>query len=149
MHRYPLYGLDDVRDACGVGFIADRRARASNRLLRLAVECLHNLDHRGALSADGTGDGAGIMTRLPYRILERDLRANDLDVPSRMALGLVMVFLPQGDAAAGRQIVEDAISQGGDPTAHVASGPGGAHGALRDRPRDGSDHHPSDRRRSR
>jgi glutamate synthase domain-containing protein 2/glutamate synthase domain-containing protein 1/glutamate synthase domain-containing protein 3 len=80
-------------------------------MLRRAVECLHNLDHRGALSADGTGDGAGIMTRLPYRILERELRAHDIDVPSRMALGLFMVFLPREGEASGRRLVEDAISR--------------------------------------
>ena len=104
MGPYPLYDTADGRDACGVGFIADRRVVASNRLLRLAIECLHNLDHRGALSADGTGDGAGIMTRLPYRILQRELRASGVDVPSRMALGLVMVFLPREGEAAGRRI---------------------------------------------
>ena len=113
MGRYPLYEAADGRDACGVGFIADRRVVASNRLLRLAVECLHNLDHRGALSADGTGDGAGIMTRLPYRILERELRASGVDVPPRMALGLVMVFLPREGEAAGRRLVEEALAREG------------------------------------
>ena len=59
-------------------------------MLRRAVECLHNLDHRGALSADGTGDGAGIMrghadltTAPPRHLLDRGscpthLRLEDL-----------------------------------------------------------------------
>ncbi len=62
------------RDACGVGFIADLQRRPGRRVLEHALEALSNLAHRGAVSADGlTGDGAGILTQLPYRILQREL----------------------------------------------------------------------------
>lgn len=100
--RWPLVDPSVTRDACGVGFIADRHGRSTHRLLRTAVTCLHNLDHRGARSADGTGDGAGIMTRLPYRLLARELHAAGLPVPDPLSLGVVMVFLPPGHEEAAR-----------------------------------------------
>ncbi|MEE9582922.1 MAG: glutamate synthase large subunit [Acidimicrobiia bacterium] len=106
---YPLYDPLDARDACGVGFVADRSATASHALVRLGIECLHNLDHRGAKSADGTGDGAGVMTRIPYRIIERDLVAAGIEPPPRHALGVVMVFHSQGGSDRGRRIVADAL----------------------------------------
>jgi glutamate synthase (ferredoxin) len=110
---YPLYDATDVRDACGVGFISSRRAEASHRLVRLAVLCLHNLDHRGAKSADGTGDGAGMMTRIPYRVIERELASADIESPPRMALGLVMAFFPIGGVDESRRVIADALQAEG------------------------------------
>ncbi|MDJ0960264.1 MAG: glutamate synthase large subunit [Acidimicrobiia bacterium] len=113
MQTWPLYDPNDFRDACGVGFIADRHGARSHRLTRLAVDCLHNLDHRGAKSADGTGDGAGLMTRLPYRILARDLRASGISVPDDGRLAAIMTFLPPDNADACRKAVELAVAAEG------------------------------------
>ncbi len=104
-----LYDPTDVRDACGVGFIADRRGFGSHRLVRTAVDCLHNLDHRGARSADGTGDGAGIMTRIPHRMLTRDLVARSLTPPPPGSLGVLMVFLPPGKEHQARNHINVAL----------------------------------------
>ena len=113
MNRYPLYEPMMHHDACGVGFIADRSALASHRIVRLGVDCLHNLDHRGARSADGTGDGAGMMTRIPYRLIERDLVAAAKRVPPRDRIGLVMAFLPRPGRTAARAVIEQALSENG------------------------------------
>jgi len=110
MNQFPLYDPLQHHDACGVGFIADRSSIKSHRIVRLGVECLHNLDHRGARSADGTGDGAGVMTRIPFRIIERDLAAAGLAVPSRDRLGLVMTFLPRGESDGPKAVVEEALN---------------------------------------
>ncbi len=104
-----LYDPSDVRDACGVGFIADRHGWVSHRLVRTAVECLHNLDHRGARSADGTGDGAGIMTRIPYRMLARELETRSITAPPRGSLGVLMVFLPPGREHQARNHINVAL----------------------------------------
>ena len=114
MHeRLPLYDPTAFRDACGVGFIADRSAERSHRLTRLAVNCLHNLDHRGAKSADGTGDGAGMMTRIPHRILARDLTAAGITAPEYGRLGVMMTFLPRDDTDGCRKDVELAVAEAG------------------------------------
>jgi glutamate synthase (ferredoxin) len=113
VNGFPLYNPLQHHDACGVGFIADRNAVASHRIVRLGVQCLHALDHRGARSADGTGDGAGIMTRLPYRLLERELRAHGIEVPSRDRMGVVMAFLPKGSVDDSKLVIETALEANG------------------------------------
>ena len=100
------------RDACGVGFIAARSLEPSYRLTRLAVECLKRLDHRGARAADGTGDGAGLMTQIPYRLIERELATRGLEV-ERESLGIVMCFIPALDAAVSRNVVGEALEAEG------------------------------------
>ena len=50
------------KDACGVGFIASRNIPPTHGMTLKVLECLANLDHRGAKFADGTGDGAGVLT---------------------------------------------------------------------------------------
>ena len=111
--RFPLYDPNIQHDACGVGFVAARSTEASHRIVKLGVTCLHNLDHRGARSADGTGDGAGMMTRIPYRLLERELRAIGIAAPQRERLGLVMAFLPRSDTGEARSTIEAALSDNG------------------------------------
>jgi glutamate synthase (ferredoxin) len=113
VNGYPLYNPLQHHDACGVGFIADRNTVASHRIVRLGVQCLHALDHRGARSADGTGDGAGMMTRIPYRLLERELKANGIEVPHRERTGVVMAFLPQNGIEEARRIIADALEDNG------------------------------------
>ena len=109
---HPLLDPGYDRDACGVGFIASRNRVPSYRLTRLAVECLRRLDHRGAQAADGTGDGAGLLTQIPYRLLERELGARGLSVDPTQ-LGVVMCFLPPVDPAVSRTVVTRAVEAEG------------------------------------
>ncbi|MDE0674296.1 MAG: glutamate synthase large subunit [Acidimicrobiia bacterium] len=100
-------------DACGVGLIAARDRRPSHRMTRFAVECLVRLDHRGAKVADGTGDGAGLLTQIPHRLLSRYLRSVGVAPPDR--LGVVMAFLPGEDPRAGERVVAEGLSAEGLP----------------------------------
>ena len=55
-----LYAPNQEHDACGVGFVANIKGRASHALVQQALLILYNLDHRGAVGADPLcGDGAG------------------------------------------------------------------------------------------
>ena len=110
MDAFPLYDPAFEHEACGVGFIASRDTAASFRMTRLAVECLVRLDHRGARAADGTGDGAGILTQLPYRLLDRELLSLRLPLVDHTRLGLVMAFLPPGREETARNIVESSLT---------------------------------------
>ncbi len=61
------------RDACGVGFIASLRGEATHGYLQTALAALRAMEHRGACAADGeTGDGAGLMTDIPWDFLGYD-----------------------------------------------------------------------------
>jgi len=56
----PLPWLTEERDACGVGFIADRRGRASHDLVTQALAALACLEHRGVVVRIGIrGMGRG------------------------------------------------------------------------------------------
>ena len=51
----PKQGLYDPwyeHDSCGVGFVVDIKGRASNKILRQAIQILKNLDHRGAAGSE-------------------------------------------------------------------------------------------------
>src|SRR4051794_22437640 len=69
-----LYRPWHEHDACGVGFVADTTGARSHRILATAIECVTNLTHRGAVSADlRTGDGAGVTTQIPYGLFRAAL----------------------------------------------------------------------------
>ena len=57
------------KDSCGVGFIASRNIPPTHGMTLKVLECLANLDHRGAKFADGTGDGAGVLTEIPFELI--------------------------------------------------------------------------------
>ena len=113
-HPSPLYQPTHEHDACGVGFIADLHGRASASILDRAIEGLENLAHRGAIDADAvTGDGAGVLTEIPHRLLARHLEAEGVPAPPPGDLGVGMVFLPRMETKAkqaGREIIEQALA---------------------------------------
>ncbi|MDQ3810202.1 MAG: glutamate synthase large subunit, partial [Chloroflexota bacterium] len=108
-------GLYDPRfehDACGVGFVARLSGQPAHDIVAKAVEAVANLSHRGAVAADGkSGDGSGVLTQVPRRLLVREaerlglarLDAGDL-------LGVGMFFLPPGG---GEDVVETALASAG------------------------------------
>jgi glutamate synthase domain-containing protein 2/glutamate synthase domain-containing protein 1/glutamate synthase domain-containing protein 3 len=108
----PFFDPGPDRDACGVGFIAALDRVPSYRMTRLAVECLERLDHRGARAADGTGDGAGLLTQIPARLIARELAGHGFDLPADR-LGIVMCFLSPTEAAASRSVVTQALEAEG------------------------------------
>ncbi|EKP94193.1 glutamate synthase-related protein [Thermaerobacter subterraneus] len=90
-------------DACGVGFIATLSGRPDPSLVKLGLEALHRLRHRGGVAADGiTGDGAGVMTEIPRRLLARELAGRGLRLPAGDLFALAACFLPRDPAAAAR-----------------------------------------------
>ncbi|MBD2465324.1 glutamate synthase large subunit [Oscillatoria sp. FACHB-1407] len=106
--------LVEERDACGVGFIADQQGRTSHMLVAKALSALTCLEHRGACSADqDSGDGAGLMTALPWELLGEWLAAQGIERPAQAGVG--MVFLPQSESAAAiaRQLFNQAIEAAG------------------------------------
>ena len=114
-------GLYDPRfehDACGIGFIARTDRARSHEVLKLALEALCNLEHRGGTDADGkSGDGAGILTQLPYDLLVAELRELSITPPPIGDLGLAQCFLPVDVAQSqiARRLIEQALQQAGIP----------------------------------
>src|SRR5260221_10125037 len=62
--------LPAYRAACGMGFVATPAQPASHRVVELATGALARLAHRGGMDSDGkSGDGAGLLVQVPYRLL--------------------------------------------------------------------------------
>jgi glutamate synthase (ferredoxin) len=105
--------LVEERDACGVGFIADRYGRASHDLVAKALSAATCMEHRGGCSADrDSGDGAGLMTAIPWDLFTGWLESQAITPPPMSAMGVGMVFLPQAeaDAAIAREIITQALA---------------------------------------
>ena len=108
--------LVEERDACGVGFIAYQDGRTSNKIIVQALKALGCMEHRGGCSADrDSGDGAGIMTSLPHKILANWFAQQGIEQPPAEAYGVGMVFLPQDAEKINieKQFIEETIKKEG------------------------------------
>ena len=99
----PARGLYDPRfehESCGVGFVCHIKGRASRGIVDDARDINCSMDHRGGIGAEpNTGDGAGILTSLPHRLLARAARADlNCTLPQPGAYGVGNVFLPRDPA---------------------------------------------------
>ena len=96
-----LYSMENERDSCGIGFVANIGGEASHEILERALEVLERMTHRGAESADNkTGDGAGVLMQIPREFYKKTvdcLRDGAFDKPASYGTG--MLFLPGGAAA--------------------------------------------------
>lgn len=119
MHSISQDGLYDPfyeHDACGIGFVVNLRGMSSHTIVRQGIQVLENLVHRGACGCDPeTGDGAGMLVRLPHRFFEEESARLKFELPEAGNYGVGMVFLPQGegDLATCKAIVEHAIADEG------------------------------------
>src|SRR5205807_4158174 len=90
---------------CGVGFIARLGSTGSREVVERALEALLRLSHRGGVDADGrSGDGAGLLTKIPDRFIRHRAREAGIELPASFGLG--MVFLPASAEARTRDVIE-------------------------------------------
>ncbi|MEG4228461.1 glutamate synthase-related protein [Microcoleus sp. N9_B2] len=108
--------LVEERDACGVGFIANQNGKATHSLIQKALPALTCLEHRGGCSADSdSGDGAGLMTAIPWELLDAWFAEQGIVPPARENCGVGMLFLSQDkfQATIARQVVEQVLTDRG------------------------------------
>jgi glutamate synthase domain-containing protein 2/glutamate synthase domain-containing protein 1/glutamate synthase domain-containing protein 3 len=95
----PNMGLYDPQleyDACGVGFLCHIKGTASNRIVLQALQMLENMGHRGACGCEAdSGDGAGIVVRLPDTFFRRKCAELGITLPTLGQYGVANVFLPK------------------------------------------------------
>ncbi len=112
-----LYDPANEHENCGVGFVAHIKGERSHQIVTDAAIMLQQMDHRGACGCESnTGDGAGMLTALPHRFLQR-VALEDLGVtlPQAGQYGTGIVFLPreQDQRDHCRKVVEELISAQG------------------------------------
>src|SRR5436190_21858791 len=107
---FPLYHPTLEHDGCGVGLIADLRGRARRDVVAHGLAALRRLAHRGAPPSLGAVDGCGVLTAIPWPLLERDLGHRFGDGGVR-ALG--MFFVARGEAEAAIKMMEHVLRDAG------------------------------------
>jgi glutamate synthase domain-containing protein 1 len=69
-----LYRPEFEHDACGVGFVARITGQPGHDILQMALQAVSCMKHRSGIDADGlSGDGAGVQTQIPHRLLAGEI----------------------------------------------------------------------------
>ncbi|TSI06858.1 glutamate synthase large subunit [Lysinibacillus sp. BW-2-10] len=111
-HQLPaaqgLYSPTFEHDACGIGFYANIKGRASHDIVVKGLELLCRLDHRAGRGADGkTGDGAGLMVQIPDAFYK--LNCPELPLPQKGDYGVGQLFFTEDLGA--REAIEQKINE--------------------------------------
>ncbi|MBV8256286.1 MAG: glutamate synthase subunit alpha, partial [Actinobacteria bacterium] len=103
-----LYDPAYEHDACGIAAVARLDGVASHETVVRGLTALSNLEHRGASGADAdSGDGAGILLRIPDALFRSEL--GDA-LPRVGSYGVGTFFLPAGG---GEDVVERVVEAEG------------------------------------
>ncbi len=79
--------------------MADLKGQKSHKILKIAIECLVRMNHRGASGAEeATGDGAGILTQIPHNFFARECERLHIILPEPNEYAVGMMFLPNASA---------------------------------------------------
>ncbi|MDP8984090.1 MAG: glutamate synthase large subunit [Pseudomonadota bacterium] len=107
-----LYRSSYERDSCGFGLIASLDDQASHWLVQTAISSLNRLTHRGAIAADGkTGDGCGLLIKMPTRFLREAAAEAGLTLSARFAAGLVFLDPDPRKADNARRVLSAEIER--------------------------------------
>ena len=100
--RQGLYRGEFEHYACGVGLVANLSGEASHEIVVNALTVLKRLMHRGATGNDPeTGDGAGLLMKIPRRFFDRFLPG------ATGAYGIAMIFGGEGEERTIDKVVEN------------------------------------------
>ena len=97
----------EEKDSCGVGFIASRGLPPTHGMTLKILECLSNLDHRGAKFADGTGDGAGVLTEIPYELINAELKERGITLDKEEKIALISCFFDPKEVNESKEIIQN------------------------------------------
>ena len=93
-----LHRWDNESDNCGMGAIALLNGQRDYQTLDHAITSVCNMTHRGAVDADmKTGDGAGVLTQIPYPLFRKAVSAMGKDLQNDSDLAVGVFFLPRSD----------------------------------------------------
>ena len=101
------------KDSCGVGFIASRNIPPTHGMTLKVLECLANLDHRGAKFADGTGDGAGVLTEIPFELLRAELDELNIEQDTNKKIGIISCFFDPKNIDESKDLINFELNNSG------------------------------------
>ncbi len=94
--KHGLYDPANEKESCGVGFVANIKGKPDHQIIVDADHLLRRMEHRGGFGAEpNTGDGAGMLTTLPYDFLRRMAHETfDVELPENGLFCAGNLFLP-------------------------------------------------------
>ncbi|GAB6141480.1 glutamate synthase-related protein [Methylosoma difficile] len=110
-----LYNADLSQDSCGVGFITHKQSLQTHDLLVLSHQALCTIPHRGGMSAEGIGDGAGVNIDLSLTFFRKVTGDNTLELGQ---FGVANFFFPEDHErydAVAQELVERHMAAAGLP----------------------------------
>ncbi|MCK5664157.1 MAG: glutamate synthase large subunit, partial [Thiotrichaceae bacterium] len=110
-----LYNADSSQDSCGVGFITHKQSKQTHDLLNKTHEALCTIPHRGGMSAEGIGDGAGVNIDLSLKFFRKLTEKQDLELGQ---FGVANFFFPEDHShydSAARDLVDAHLKEYGLP----------------------------------
>ena len=99
------------KDSCGVGFIASRNIPPTHGMTLKILECLANLDHRGAKFADGTGDGAGVLTEIPFELIRAELAELNIEHDTNKKIGIISCFFDPKNVDESIELINNELKE--------------------------------------
>ncbi|MCK5355910.1 MAG: glutamate synthase large subunit, partial [Methyloprofundus sp.] len=87
-----LYNAESSHDSCGVGFITHKKSKQTHDLLIKSHEALCTIPHRGGMSAEGIGDGAGVNIDLSLSFFRKITEKPNLELGQ---FGVANFFFPE------------------------------------------------------
>ncbi|MCV6584205.1 MAG: glutamate synthase-related protein [Marinibacterium sp.] len=116
-----LFDPDHEHSACGVGFLTRKDGVQTHDVLTMGHEALCAVPHRGGMSSEGVGDGAGVSVDLSLAFFEK-LTGRSLEAGQ---FGVGNFFLP-GDAGEhdrAAELIETTLQEAGLDTLLVRDMP--------------------------
>ncbi|MDB5289397.1 MAG: gltB 2 [Phycisphaerales bacterium] len=99
----PAQGLYDPRhehDACGVGFVCHIKGQPSHEIVSNALQMLENMNHRGGCGCESdSGDGAGILVRIPDPFLRAKCKELGITLPKAGQYAVGTLFFNKNEDA--------------------------------------------------
>ncbi|MEM8668158.1 MAG: glutamate synthase-related protein [Planctomycetota bacterium] len=111
-----LYDPDLDYSACGVGFLTRKDSRQTHDLLVKGHEALCKIPHRGGMSSEGVGDGAGISIDLSLDFF-RKLCGAELD-PGSFAVGNFFMPADASQHDRAKSLVVEVLTKAGFTVLH-------------------------------
>ncbi|MBF6214027.1 glutamate synthase large subunit [Nocardia puris] len=102
-----LYDRDQEKSSCGVGFLTRKDGVQTHEVIRKLHEALCAVPHRGGMSSEGVGDGAGVNLDLSVRFFS-EVTGHELRLGH---FGVGNFFLPTDTAyhPEAEAVIEDAL----------------------------------------
>jgi len=108
-----LYNPEQSQDSCGVGFITHKQSKQTHDLLVRSHQALCTIPHRGGMSAEGIGDGAGVNIDLSSKFFRKITGNATLQLGE---FGVANFFFPEGHGHSEAQaLVERHFKNAGLP----------------------------------